>query len=121
MGIAKYNKTRGGLFKVDTGGFEYENLSDLFDTKHPEKIFPVYGLYLGTFYSKKERREVDCCFAASEGYFISLPAHLVDTVREIRADDEAVALINESKAGLIIRPYDRDGETYYSADFVDVE
>lgn len=106
---------------VDTTGFEYKSLSDLYDAKKPDTVFSVYGAYIGSFYSKREKKEVECCFVASNGYFISLPAHLVATVKEILTDDESCEQMNNSEAGLVIRPYEKDGETFYSADFVDVE
>lgn len=121
MSIAKHNRSRGNKFLVDTTGFEYKPLSDLFDAKKPDTVFNVYGAYIGRFYSKREKKEVECCFVASDGYFISLPAHLVETVKEILADDESCEQMNISAAGLVIRPYEKDGETFYSADFVDVE
>lgn len=120
MSIAKHNRNRGKLFVIDTTGFEYKPLSELFDQKNPDKVFPVYGAYVGKFYSKREKKEVENCFVASEGYHISLPSHLLETVKEILTDDEAINQMNSSSAGLVIRPYEKDGETFYSADFVDV-
>ena len=120
MSIAKHNRNRGNRFAVDTTGFEYKALADLYDAKKPDMVFSVYGVYIGRFYSKREKKEVECCFVASDGYFISLPAHLVDTVKEILTDDEAIVQMNNSEAGIVIRPYEKDGETFYSADFVDV-
>lgn len=121
MSIAQHNRSRGYKFLVDTTGFEYKSLSDLYNAKTADTVFGVYGLYIGKFYSKREKKEVECCFAASEGYFISLPAHLVETVKEILADEESCNQMNNSAAGLVIRPYEKDGETFYSADFVDVD
>ena len=121
MSIAKHNRSRGNKFIIDTTGFEYKPLSELYNAKKPDTVFNVYGAYIGRFYSKREKREVECCFAASDGYFISLPAHLVDTVKEILTDDESCEQMNNSAAGLVIRPYEKDGETFYSADFVDVK
>ena len=65
--------------------------------------------------------KVENCFVASDGYHISLPSHLLETVKEILTDDESCEQMNNSAAGLVIRPYEKDGETYYTADFVDVE
>lgn len=115
MGIASHNM-RETRFKVDTTGFEFKKLSELFDPKKPETVFSVYGLYIN-----RKSKYGDSPFAASDGYFISLPAHLADVVRSILADDEAVTQMNEGKAGLVIRPYPDDkGDTHYSADFCEV-
>ncbi len=116
MSIAKHNR-QAAQFKVDTSGFEFKKLGELYNAQAPETIFSVYGLYIN-----RKGKYGESPFAASDGYFISLPAHLVDTVKEICADSESVAQINDCKAGLTIRTYDDDkGVTHYTADFVDVE
>lgn len=116
MSIAKHNRTVA-QFKVDTDGFEFKKLNELFDEKKPETVFSVYGLYIN-----RKGKYGASPFAASDGYFISLPQHLLDTVHEILADPESIAQMNDAKAGLVIRPYvDDKGVTHYTADFVDVE
>lgn len=116
MSIAKHNR-RENRFKIDTTGFEFKKLGELYDKKEPETVFPVYGLYIN-----RKGKYGESPFAASEGYFISLPAHLVDVVKDILSDDESVKQINECMAGLVIRTYDDDkGVTHYTADFVDVK
>lgn len=116
MSIAKHNR-RENRFKVDTEGFEFKKLGDLYDAKKPDTVFSVYGLYIN-----RKGKYGDSPFAASDGYFISLPAHLVDVVKEILADDESIEQINRSEAGLVIRTYEDDkGVTHYTADFVDVK
>ena len=116
MGIAKHNRVTV-KFTVDTEGFEFKKLGDLYDEKKPETVFSVYGLYIN-----RKSKFGESPFAASDGYFISLPQHLVDTVKEILADPESIEQMNSAKAGLKIRTYDDDkGITHYTADFVDVE
>ena len=116
MGIAKHNR-RENRFTVDTEGFSFKKLSDLYNPKKPDAVFSVYGLYIN-----RKGKYGDSPFAASDGYFISLPSHLVDVVKDILNDDEAVAQMNSAKAGLIIRTYDDNkGVTHYTADFVDIE
>lgn len=115
MGIASHNR-RETRFKVDTTGFEFKKLPELFNKAKPDAVFSVYGLYIN-----RKSKYGDSPFAASDGYFISLPSHLTDVVKEILADDVAVEQMNEGKAGLVIRPYDdENGVTHYSADFVEV-
>lgn len=115
MGIASHNR-RETRFKVDTQGFEYKKLGELYDAKNPATVFSVYGLYIN-----RKSKFGESPFAASDGYFISLPNHLVDEVKEILKDDTAIEQMNEGKAGLVIRPYDDyEGVTHYSADFVEV-
>lgn len=115
MGIAKHNK-RETRFKVDTTDFEFKKLGELFNADRPETVFSVYGLYIN-----RKSKFGPSPFAASDGYFISLPAHMVDVVESVLSDSEAIDQMNDGKAGLVIRPYlDAKGETHYSADFVEV-
>lgn len=115
MSISRHNR-RENRFTVDTEGFDFKKLGDLYKPKNPDTVFSVYGLYIN-----RKSKYGESAFAASDGYFISLPSHLVDVVKEILADDEAIAQMNSAKAGLVIRTYDDDkGVTHYSADFVDV-
>lgn len=115
MAISKHNKAVA-KFNVDTKDFEFKKLADLFDEKKPETVFSVYGLYIN-----RKSKYGPSPFAASDGYFISLPAHLLETVQEILADPESIEQMNNSKAGLVIRPYvDDKGATHYTVDFVDV-
>lgn len=114
MSMAKHNR-RVNRFKVDTEGFEYKKLGELFNKDKPETVFSVYGLYIS-----RKGKYGESPFAASDGYYISLPQHLTDVVKEILADDDCVEAMNASKAGLVIRPYDDEkGVTHYSAEFVD--
>jgi len=116
MSIAKHNR-RENRFKVDTEGFEFRKLGDLFNAKRPDAVFHVYGLYIN-----RKSKYGESPFAASDGYFISLPSHLVDVVKDILNDDEAIEQMNTGRAGLVIRTYEDDkGVTHYTADFVDVE
>lgn len=116
MGIAAHNRVER-RFTVDTTGFEFKKLGDLYDAKKPDMVYSVYGLYIN-----RKGKYGESPFAASDGYFISLPAHLTDVVKAILNDSEAIEQMNTSKAGLVIRPYDDDkGVTHYSADFVEVE
>lgn len=115
MGIAAFNR-RETRFKVDTTGFVFKKLNELFDDNKPDTVYSVYGLYIN-----RKSKFGDSPFAASDGYFISLPNHMVDQVKDILKDSESIDQMNEGKAGLVIRPYvDDKGVTHYSADFVEV-
>lgn len=113
MGIAKYNRVNN-LFKVDTSGFKFMSLKELFTGDGA--ILPVKGLYINP-----KGKYGESPFAAGDGYFISLPSHLLSVVRSIMDDDDVVKLINEGKCGLVIRTYQTDdGSDHYTADFVDM-
>lgn len=113
MGIAKFNRVNN-LFKVDTSGYKFMSLAELYT--HDSVVLPLRGLYInpkGKFGASP--------FAAGDGYFISLPSHLLDVVRSIMDDQETVDLINGGKCGITIRKYQTDdGSDHFTADFVDV-
>lgn len=116
MAMAKHNR-RENRFKVDTEGFEFKKLGDLYVPKNPDAVFSVYGLYIN-----RKSKYGESPFAASDGYFISLPSHLTDVVKEILSDDACIEQMNTGKAGLTIRTYEDDkGVTHYTADFVDLD
>lgn len=114
MGIAKFNKVNN-LFKHDTAGYKFFSLKDLY-SKDKDASYPLRGLYI----NPKGGKYGPSPFAATDGFFISLPSHLLDTVRNIMGDAETVKLINDGKCALTIRPYEADGEEHYSANFIDV-
>lgn len=61
-------------------------------------------------------------FAKSDGFNISLPSHMVDTVKDIRNDEESVEQINSSKVFLEIYTYTLPekypDKTFYSINFI---
>lgn len=113
MGIAKFNRVNN-LFTVKTDGFKFMSLKELYTDGGA--VLPIKGLYInpkGKFGASP--------FAAGDGYFISLPSHLLEVVHSIMDDEETVGLINAGKCGIVIRTYSTDdGSEHYTADFVDV-
>lgn len=113
MGIAKFNRVNN-LFTVKTDGFNFMSLKELYTGEGV--TLPLKGLYINP-----KGKYGASPFAASDGYFISLPSHLLEVVRSIMDDVETVRLINEGKCGIVIRTYQADdGSDHYTADFVDV-
>lgn len=113
MGIAKFNRVNN-LFTVKTDGFKFMSLKELYTGEGA--VLPIKGLYINP-----KGKYGASPFAAGDGYFISLPSHLLEVVRSIMDDAETVDLINAGKCGLTIRTYQSDdGAEHYTADFVDV-
>ena len=115
MNIAKFNKTE--LLFNDNERFEdFRTLEELFESG--EKTHQVKGLYTyNSTYGKG-------CFIKSDGYNISLPSHMVDTVEGIRRDLESVQEINDGKVGVEIYSYTLPDKypdkTFYSINFVEL-
>ena len=121
MGIAsRFNKAR--KFDVDTTGFGYKKLPELFGENGAKKVYKIAGVYINTK-GKFDDAPVLAVIEGDSGYFVNLPSHLLDTANEIINDDEAVAVINTGKLGFTIYTYNSKnvkGKTLYSIEFVDM-
>ena len=117
MNITKFNKSE--LLFNDNERFEdFNTLEDLFNVDGKDAIYPVKGLYTYTgTYGKG-------CFIKSNGFNISLPTHMVETIEGIRNDLESVQEINEGKVGVNIYSYTLPDKypdkTFYSINFVEL-
>lgn len=111
----KYNK-KGSVFtfKREEGAeVKYINAEKLVQSK---KVAVLHGFY----YATKSK------FPAYVGFLdgnvnINFPTHMNDTLKEIEADAEAVKAINAGQVGIKGEPYTKDGKTYYSITFVDLQ
>lgn len=119
MGIAsKYN--HGALYNyVMPEGAQFKTLEELYKEHGENCIFPVYGFFINT-----KGKYGDNPVALSNGFFISLPEHLLDDVKEIMADPEATEQINGGGLGLQIRTYEKEIQkgkprTCYSVIWID--
>ena len=98
MGISKFNKAEL-LFKDNERLQDFKTLEELFNEHGKEQEYPVNGVY--NYMSSYG----ESCFIKSVGFNISLPNHLVDTIKAIREDAESVQAINEGKISITIYSY----------------
>lgn len=114
---SKYNK--GSKFQIDTTGWEeYRDLKSLYKDNGAEAVYPIYG-----FYINKKSQYGDAPVIICDGYFVNCPKHLLDTVMDILADDNAIADINAEKVGFKIRTYEAKNyknKKCYGVEFVDM-
>lgn len=113
MAISKFNK--GELLFKDTERFEeFKTLEELNGT---DKEYLVKGVY--TFKSSYG----EGCFIKSDGFNISLPTHLLNTIKEIREDKESVDAINDGKVYITIYTYTLPekypNKVFYSINFIE--
>lgn len=109
----KFNKSVS--FNVDTTGFNYVKLADLYD----EKNKPVYKLD-GCFISVGNINTAPVFILTDRKELVNMPSHLTDTVKDILADNEAVEDIKNGKAGFTVYEYESHGKKCYSIRFVDL-
>lgn len=130
----KYNKEK--LFKINTDGFEYISLEDLYkeresnvvieDFEDPEEvkeiveetIYQVRGIYINT-----KGLFDDAPVVALDSAYVNLPAHMTQICREILSDPQAIAAINAGCVGFTIYAYEKPQyhKTCYSVRWVDTE
>lgn len=124
MGIAsKYNKGQHYSYKMPEGAI-FRSLEDLYTSHDENSVYPVYG-----FFINRKGMYGDNPVALSDGFFISLPEHMMDTVNDIMADEAATDQINGGGLGMTIRPYEKElkgkngrttTKTCYSVEWVDL-
>lgn len=115
MGIKDFNK--GEILFTDTKRFdEFLTLKELFERDGQGTKYIVTGVY---DYTSAYGRGA---FAKSDGFNISLPSHMVDTVIDIRNDSESVEQINNLQVYVEIYTYTLPekypDETFYSINFI---
>ena len=115
MGIMKFNK--GDMLFTNTERYsEFKKLEELYEENGKDKTYLITGLY--TFKGVYG----EGCFAKSEGFNISLPTHMVETVKKIRKDEESVKQINNCEVFIEIYTYSLPdkypNKKFYSVNFV---
>lgn len=111
----KYNK--GGKFNIDTTGFKYVSLEKLYRAHGEETVYPLAAVYI----NKKSSYGEAPVFVTHE-CFVNVPSHMLDTVKDILADEEAIEDINNGRVGFTIYTYhsDRYNRDCYGVNFADM-
>ena len=116
MGITKFNKSEL-LFKDNERLDIFKTLEELFNENGKDEKYLVKGVYsYESSYGKG-------CFIKSDSFNISLPTHLVDTIKSIREDKESINEINEEKVYVEIYSYTLPdkypNKVFYSINFIE--
>ena len=104
MGImSKYNK--GGVkFEIDINGFRFVTLEDLFSRDGGKTIFGIDGLYIN---KKSNFGDHPVAIVGVEGILVDLPSYMVEDVRVILSDPEAVEAIKNGHVGFSVQMYEQ--------------
>ena len=98
MSITKFNK--GTVLFTDTERLQdFKTLEELFIENGKEQEYPVKGVY------NYKSTYGEGCFIKSDCFNISLPSHLVETIKIIREDTESIDAINDGKIFVTIYSY----------------
>lgn len=92
-------------------GTEFKKLADL----ELEKVYKVRGLWIS-----HKGKYGDHPVIASDEFFIDIPKHLTNDVKKILEDPESVDQINNEVVGVTIYEYEKDGKTYRSINWHDL-
>lgn len=95
----KFNKGNKFTFKPADDA-QYVSLEVLYN-KNPEQIHDVKALYINT----KSKFGDAPCVAIDPVIIVNLPKHLLETVKEMIADDECVDAINNNEVKFKIYSY----------------
>lgn len=112
---SRFNKSR--KFDVDTTYFEYMSLEELYSNNGEGEVYPLTAIYINT----KSQYGIAPVFA-TDVCFVNVPSHMAETVKEILADENAVAEINNGKVGFKIYLYhsDKYHRDCFGINFVDM-
>ena len=117
---SKHNK--GAIdWGIDTEGFEYFKLSELYELVQDADL-KLHGLFIN---SKNNSEYGASCVAILEDRFVNLPQHMIEEIQGILADPEDVEAIKAGKVGFKIRTYESDkkkgkDKTCYAISWVDL-
>ena len=113
---SKFNKT---TFGIDTTDFKYTKLADIFNSENEggkDVVHKINGLYV----HKSKLGYTPVIIDEENKRLVNLPSHMVETIREILADDDAVQTIKIGKVGYVIYEYESHGKKCYSISFADL-
>lgn len=111
----KYNK--GHKFDVDTTGYEYISLEQLYKENGEQYIYKLMGVYINTkgMYSDSPVFIID-------NYLVNCPSHMTNTCNEILSDTDSVDSINDGRVGFQIYTYmsTKYNKKCYGVNFIDL-
>ena len=110
--LNQYNKTP--LFEFEAPDhFEYKTLRDLAEQG---KI----NHYVRSLFINHKSRYGDSPVAVTNECYVNLPNHLLETVRNLMADNEVVNAINKGALGFTIREYTNQWGKNYTVEFIHI-
>lgn len=98
MSLSKYNKNLGIDWGIDTKDWEYKKGLEMEDGTYP---------FLGCWIAK-DTGYGEGAVIITDGYLVNAPSGLVETLKDLRADEEAVELIKEGNEKFKLEHYKSD-------------
>lgn len=112
----KYNK--GSKFDIDTTGFEYKKLKDLYDENGADAVYGLYAIFINT-----NDKFGDAPVFATADEYVNIPRYMLETCREILNDPEAIKNINAGNVGFKVTEYynEKYNKDCYGVQFIDAD
>lgn len=112
----KFNASN--VFEINTDGMPFCKLSALYNKHGKNAIFEIGGFFIsqGGTYGPTP-------VIITPNVLVNLPNHLLETVRNIISDDEAIETVKQGLVGFKVREYQTKdtNKTCYSITFVDID
>lgn len=105
-------------FGVNTEGFKYVKLSDIFDSADEGGADVVHNVD-GVFVNKSPLGWSPTIIDAEKHWLVNLPQHMAETCQRILATAEAVQAIKDGRVGYVIYTYEARGKKCFSIRFID--
>ena len=111
---SRFRKVR---FDLNTDGFTYASLSDLFNQYGKNAVYPFYALYIN-----RRSRFGEAPVVATRNEFVNLPKHLLDDCQQMLSDPEILEAINRGECGFRIYQYTdaRYNRVCFGVEWVDI-
>lgn len=116
--FGKFNKKQ--LFVAETtGDEEYTNLQYLYERDGEGAVYTIKALYIGT----KSNFDPEVPLLLIDDYYVNLPVHQLSEIKEMLANPQAIAAINNGQAAFTIASYfqKRFNRTCYKAVWCNAE
>lgn len=114
----RHNK--GSKFNVDTTGFDYISLEQLYNDNGENEVYLLQGIYIN-----HKSQFGDAPVAICEGFFANLPSYMLDECLELLKTDQDIEDIKSGLVGFKIEPYEKEvgkkTKTCYGIKWVDIE
>lgn len=110
----RHNK--GTSWGVNTEGYEFKKLEDLYKSNGSEKVYICKGFII------TKGKFGEGVSVITDGYFMNMPSHMIDEFKEILKSEEDINDIKSGKVGIQIYTYiDKTyNKTCFGARFIDI-
>ena len=119
MSFANRHKKGGVQWGIDTEGFEYFKLEDLYEMNGADHEYQLCGVFVNRNKSEKDLKEYGpSVVGILEDRLVNLPGHMLAEVEEILKTEEDIEDIKAGNAWFKISTYESHKKTCYGIDWV---